>query len=164
MSSIKSMGLHGRQRLSGLSFMAVLLFVFAACGNHYGNFMLSEEVAHTVESGVVLPGFKYYYSGRDTMPYAIMGIDRSYHVPSRYWIFFEPQPEQLKKMSGNIYAKDRYNPYGAQIRDTEGNIIGIWYSNVRFHSVSVDRQNKTVEVLFPNPENDDQPGMAAYDL
>jgi len=93
-----------------------------------------------------------------------MGINRRYQVPSRYWIPFEPTPEQLKKMSGNIYGKQHYDPYGAYIRDTEGNLIGIWYSNVRFKSVKVDQENMTVEVLFPNPENDDQPGIAAYDL
>ncbi|WP_319523172.1 hypothetical protein [uncultured Desulfosarcina sp.] len=120
---------------------------------------MSAEVTNAFETGTVEPDLDYYYAGRDTMPYAIMGIDRQYQVPSRYWISFDPQTEQLKKMSGNIYGKDRYDPYGAQIRDTEGKIIGIWYSNVRFKSVSVDQQKMTVEVLLPNPENDDQPGI-----
>jgi hypothetical protein len=164
MSNKKFMGLYGRQRLFRLSFLAALLLMLTACGSHYGNFSISAEVTHAFETGTVEPDLDYYYAGRDTMPYAIMGIDRSYQVPSRYWSSFDPQPEQLKKMSGNIYGKDRYDPYGAHIRDTEGKIIGIWYSNVRFKSVGVDQQKMTVEVLFPNPENDDQPGMAAYDL
>lgn len=163
MSTKTSIGLHGGRRLSWAGALAVLLLV-AGCGNHYGNFSLSAEVTHTFENGIVQPDFKYYYSGRDTMPYAIMGIDRRYQVPSRYWTALDPQPDQLKKMSGNIFAKDRHDPYGAQILDPEGEVIGIWYSNVRFQSVRVDRQNMTVEVLFPNPENDDQPGIAAYDF
>lgn len=163
MSSIKSMGLHGRQRLLGLSFLAALLLMLTACGSHYGNFSLSAEVTHAFETGTVEPDLNYYYAGRDTMPYAIMGIDRSYQVPSRYWIPFDPNPEQLKKMSGNIYGKDRQDPYGAHIRDTEGKVVGIWYSNVNFKSVSVDKEKMTVEVLFPNPENDDRSGIAAYD-
>ncbi|BBO76412.1 hypothetical protein DSCW_38290 [Desulfosarcina widdelii] len=164
MSTITVIGLHNRRWLSGTIVLAALLLMLTACGSHYGNFSLSGEVTHAFETGTVQPDLDYYYAGRDTMPYAIMGIDRRYQVPSRYWIPFDPQPEQLKKMSGNIYGKDRYDPYGAHIRDTEGKIIGIWYSNVRFKSVSVDQQNMTVEVLFPNPENDDRPGIAAYDL
>jgi hypothetical protein len=159
MSTIPSIGLHCRRRLSGTIVLAALLLMVAACGNHYGNFSLNTEVTQAFETGTVEPDLDYYYAGRDTMPYAIMGIDRRYQVPSRYWISFDPQPEQLKKMSGNIYGKDRYDPYGARIRDAEGEVVGIWYSNVRFQSVSVDRQNNIVQVLFPNPENDDQPGI-----
>lgn len=155
--------MHDRQRLFGLGFLAALLLTVAACGSHYGNFSLSTEVTHAFETGTVESDLDYYYAGRDTMPYAIMGIDPRYQVPSRYWISFDPEPERLKKMSDNIYGKHRYDPYGAHIRDTEGTIIGIWYSNVRFHTVSVDPQNMTVEVLFPNPENDNQTGIAAYD-
>jgi len=164
MSTNTSIRLYGRRRFSIVSFLSALLLMIAACGNHYGNFSLSADVTHAFETGTVEPDLDYYYAGRDTMPYAIMGIERRYQVPSRYWISFDPQPEQLKKMSGNIYGKNHYDPYGSQIRDTAGNVIGIWYSNVRFKSVSVDQQNMTVEVLFPNPENDDRPGMAAYDL
>jgi hypothetical protein len=159
MSTIPSFGLHYRRWLSGTIVLAALLLMIAGCGKHYGNFTLSTEVMHAFENGTIEPDLNYYYAGRDTMPYAVMGIDRRYQVPSRLWIAFEPQPGQLKKMSGNIYAKDRYNPYGAHIRDAEGTVVGIWYSNLRFRSVSVDRQNMTVEVLFPNPENDDQPGI-----
>ena len=48
------------------------------------------------------PEFNYYYTGRDTMPYAIIGIDHGYTVPSRYWIPLDPDPAQLKKMSQKI--------------------------------------------------------------
>jgi hypothetical protein len=159
MSAITLIGLHSRRRLSEAIVLAAVLLTAAACGSHYGNFSVSAEVTHAFETGTVEPDLDYYYAGRDTMPYAIMGIDRSYQVPSRYWIAFDPPPEQLKKMSGNIYGKVLHDPYGAHIRDTEGKIVGIWYSNVRFQSVSVDPQNRTVEVLFPNPENDDRPGI-----
>jgi hypothetical protein len=87
------------------------------------------------------------------MPYAIIGIDRSYTVPSRYWVPFDPEPEMLRKMSGNIYGKLSSDPAGYHIMDPDGKIIGVWFSNVFNYSVSVDQQNRTVEVLFPNPEN-----------
>ena len=159
MSTQTSTGLRGRQRIFGLIFLAALLLTVAACGSHYGRFSLNAKVTHAFETGTVEPDLDYYYAGRDTMPYAIMGIDRRYQVPSRYWISFDPEPERLKKMSGNIYGKDRQDPYGARILDTESKIVGIWYSNVNFKSVSVDKENMTVEVLFPNPENDDRPGV-----
>ena len=91
------------------------------------------------------------------MPYAIIGIDRSYTVPSRYWIPIAPEPAQLKKMSGNMYNEVRDDPYGAYILAPDGKVIGVWYSTVIFRSVKVDQNSRTVEVLFKNPENDDRP-------
>jgi hypothetical protein len=52
-----------------------------------------------------------------------------------------------------MYGKHRYYPAGFHILDPDGKVIGVWYSSVNQYSVSVDQQNRTVEVLFPNPEN-----------
>ena len=131
-----------------------LLAVVTACTHNHGGFVLDAKVTRDFKDGVVRPNLDYYYSGRDTMPYAIMGIEPGYSVPSRYWTAFEPQSEQLKNMSGNVYGKDQYDPYGSFIRDPGGDIIGIWFSNIRSQSVTVDPETKIVEVLFPNPEND----------
>ena len=60
------------------------------------------------------------------MPYAIIGIDRAYTVPSRYWISFTPEPDQLRKMSGNIFQKGRVDPYGSLITSPDDKIVGIW--------------------------------------
>jgi hypothetical protein len=52
-----------------------------------------------------------------------------------------------------MYGKHSYYPAGYHILDPDGNIIGVWFSSVNQYSVSVDQQNRTVEVLFRNPEN-----------
>jgi len=87
------------------------------------------------------------------MPYAIMGIDPGYAISSTLWITFEPQPEQVRKMSSNIYGKHRYDPQGFNIMDPDGAIVGIWFSSLHFPSVKIDQQNRTVEVRYKNPEN-----------
>jgi hypothetical protein len=130
-----------------------LVLLAAACTKNYGRFIKNAEVDLAFRQGDHQRGYRYFYAGRDTMPYAIIGIDTNYTVPSRYWIPFTPEPERLRKMAGNMYGKHRYNPAGYHILDPEGNVIGVWYSSVNQYSVSVDQQNRTVEVLFPNPEN-----------
>jgi hypothetical protein len=57
-------------------------------------------------------------------------------------------------MTGNMYWKMRYDPYGSNILASDGTIIGVWFSSVRNRSAKVDQQQRTVEVLFQNPEND----------
>jgi hypothetical protein len=130
-----------------------LAFIFAGCGNNYGGFSKSAQVDLAFRNGDSQSDYNYYYQGRGNMPYAIIGIDRSYTVPSRYWIPFEPDTEQLKKMSENMYGKHRYYATGFYILDPAGNTIGVWYSGVGNRSVRVDPENRTVDILFPNPEN-----------
>ena len=143
-----------RVRLGGWVALAVLVLMAAGCNQNYSRFSMDAQVSQAFQTGAVPPEFNYYYTGRDTMPYAIIGIDRTYTVPSRYWIPFEPEPETLKKMTGNIYGNDRYNPYGFQMLAPDGTIIGVWFSNIRFRTVKVDQQARTVDVLYKNPEND----------
>jgi hypothetical protein len=138
----------GRIAVAGL-----LIMLIAGCAGNYGSFSKNVQVGNDFYSGNFQSDYHYYYSGRDNMPYAIIGIDQDYTVPSKYWIRFDPEPEKLKKMAGNMYGKHQYNPYGYHILDPEGTIIGIWFSSVRQPSVGVDPENLTVEVLFRNPEN-----------
>lgn len=133
--------------------VAALMLIFAGCNNTYGRFTRDAQVDQAFRTGAHQPEYNYYYSGRDDMPYAIIGIEQNYTVPSRYWIPFEPEPALLKKMSGNVYGKDLYQPYGSVIRDPEGKAIGVWYSSVFERSVTVDQENRTVQILFRNPEN-----------
>jgi hypothetical protein len=142
-----------RVRPGGYIALAVLVLMLAGCTNNYGHFTKSTEVDLAFRQGDHQPDYHYFYAGRDNMPYAIIGIDSSYTVPSRYWIAFEPESKQLKKMTGNMYGKHSYYPAGYHILDPDGNIIGVWYSSVNQYSVSVDQQNRTVELLFRNPEN-----------
>lgn len=132
--------------------------VFLGCARNYGRFAIDRQVAQDFRAGVIRPEYRYYYSGRDTMPYAIIAIERTWRVPSRYWTPFDPEPGQLMRMSGNIYDEVQQNPYGASIKAPNGESIGFWYSNVFNRSVRVDPEQRTVEILFTNPENDDRPG------
>ena len=138
--------------------IVIAFSMFFGCMKNYGRFTIDDQVARDVLSGVSDPQLRYYYTGRDTMPYAIIGIDRAYHIHSPYWIEFDPAPDRLKKMSQKIYANIQDDAYGARMISTAGRWIGIWYSNVFSRSVRVDEKKKTVQVLFVNPENDNRPG------
>jgi hypothetical protein len=133
-----------------------VLALFSGCSmQSYGRFALDSKVGQDFRKGVIQPKYQYYYAGRNNVPYAIIGIDAAYTVPSRYWIPFKPQPGQLERMSANIFDEVDYTPYGAHILAPDGSIIGVWYSNVLIRSVSVDQKHHTVQVLFKNPENKD---------
>lgn len=138
---------------------ALVALLVSGCMKNYGRFTLDDQVSQAFRSGSIQTDYQYYYSGRQTMPYAIMAIDRRYSVPSKFWVPFEPDPEQLKTMSGSIFDQNRYPSYGYRILDPNGVVIGIWYASARDHSVRVDQENRTVTVLFTNPENDNHPSF-----
>lgn len=145
---------RARIRIAGavLASSVSIFLLLGGCTKNYGSFSLDDQVRQDFRSGTVRPDLDYYYAGRDTMPYAIIGLDPSYSVPEKHWIPFAPQAEQLRNMSGNIYGKDQYNSYGARIMDPAGKVIGIWYSNVADHTVKMDPDKRTVHLLFKNPE------------
>mgnify|MGYP001549647492 CR=1 FL=1 len=132
---------------------AALAVGLSGCLQSYGRFSRDAQVSQAFRSGAVPPTLNYFYAGRETMPYAIMGIAPGYTIPSPLWIAFAPEPEQLRAMSSNIYGKYRYDPHGFNILDADGAIVGIWFSSLHFPSVKVDQQNRTVEVQYKNPES-----------
>ena len=133
-----------------------LVFVFSGCAANYGSFKVDAEVAQTIRSGERQEGYQYYYSGRETMPYAIIGVDQQYTVSSPYWTAFSPPAQQLKLMSRNIFGKNRSQPYGAQILAPDGQVVGVWYAILIDRTVRVDAENRTVDVFFKNPESRNQ--------
>ena len=146
---------NSRTRASVATLCAVVaLTIFSyGCSSNYGRFSKDAQVSQAFQNGAVQPDFSYYYSGRDTMPYAILAVDHGYTVPSRYWIPFDPEPVQLKKMSQNIYRYYYSDPYGSNILDPDGKVVGVWYSNLLHKRLTVDPNNRTVQVLFQNPES-----------
>jgi hypothetical protein len=141
-----------RFSLSLLNSMILMIYLAGCLQSVSGGFSRDDQVSTAFRTGTVPTELTYFFTGRDTMPYAIMGVDPSYTVPSTYWIPFEPTPEQLRSMSSNIYGKDRYDPYGFSILAPDGAPIGIWFSNLRFPNVRVDQENRTIDVLYRNPE------------
>ena len=138
----------------------ILLVLLSGCFATYGRFALDRQVDTDFQHGVVRAELDYYYAGRETMPYAVIGIDRSYTVPSRYWIPFEPDSAMLRTMGDRIFSEPLDRPDGARILDPHGRTIGIWYSTIHIRSVRVDETQRTVQVLFHNPENVDEPVSA----
>lgn len=131
---------------------ALLTLLLTGCMKNYGSFTFDDQVSQSFRNGSIQTGYRYYFAGRDNLPYAIIAIDPSYSVPSRNWVPFEPTPEQLQKMSANTMGAGEWVANGAYIRDPGGTVIGLWYSGLRSQSVRVDPDQRIVEVMFTVPQ------------
>lgn len=132
------------RRTATLFIGLVAVTVFTGCTQTYGRFIRDDQVDQAFKTGAFPQGLDYYYSGRSTKPYAIIGVGRNYNVPSGIWVAVEPG--KLKKMSENMQGADGFN-----MLDHYGNVVGVWYSKLNNRSVKVDQQNHSIEVMFQNP-------------
>ncbi len=109
--------------------LLVLSVALMGCGGSYGNIERSREVGRMFESVEILPDHKYYYSGPDAIPYALIGIHENYTLQSKYWKSIDLTKEQLGMwMMFGMQGSLGFPPNGSYIYGPNGEKIGVWYS------------------------------------
>jgi hypothetical protein len=111
--------------------LLILVTVFSGCFANYGRLRLSKEVDNTFKDAIVLPEHKYYYSGSDVRPNAILAIHNSYTLRTSLWKEVDIDSEQLRKwilFMNEQLPEYSIRTYGSRILDPEGKQVGIWYS------------------------------------
>lgn len=124
-----------RMRL-GFSITAVALawslsLVCAGCSGRYGSIRLDARVARDLSAARVLPGHRYYTTGSELGPAAIVAMreDRSLRGA---WREIAATPALLAKLSAEMQGTRLAPPDGAVILDDRGERIGIWFSYLSF--------------------------------
>jgi len=139
-------------RFSQFCFKAGLLLVsvlISGCFENYGRLKHNAEVSRAFQTYQVEPDYKYYYYGRTNMPYAIVGIDRTYHMRSRVWREVDQDTEKFRKMIFWTWEDIRYAyqsnfTQGAYILDPEGKKVGIWYSGLWWAAIRFEDDRRIV--------------------
>ena len=110
--------------------LIILTAVFSGCSANYGQLKLSTEVSKTFENATVLPDHKYYYSGGDARPRAILAIHNSHKLRTSLWKEVDLDPERLKNwiLFMTEFRGYSFRTYGSRVLDPEGKQLGIWYS------------------------------------
>lgn len=131
--------------------VAVILvaLLISGCFGNYGRLKHNVAVSRAFQNYQVEPDYKYYYYGRTNMPYAIVGIDRAYHMRSRVWREVDQDTEEFQNMVFWVwedirYAYQRNFSRGAYILDPEGNRVGIWYSGLWWAAIRFEENNRIV--------------------
>ena len=136
------------------TYVLLLIFLLSGCAapQNQGRIIRSDEVNHMVESGIVLPGHTYYYTGPEIEPDAIIAIANSYTLKSKYWIKVENVSESLhdwNRIIDNAYRYRYRNVYeGSWIITPGGNKAGFWYSKYG-HSVIHFPDDSSIIIYTP---------------
>jgi len=101
----------------------------------------------------ILPNYKYYYTGSDSQPNYIIGIDDRYQLTSKLWKPVDLTPEMLKNWINYIRPRVGYSPelYGADILDLNGNRVGLWYSVRDWRLLGTASVNEKNQVSVTRP-------------
>ncbi len=136
-----------------LAFSGVVLlmlgFILSGCFKAYGNLRGNPSITLQFKEAQVPEEYRYYYNGREFMPYAVVGIRPDIRFNSRMWTPVDPKGEKFKRMLNFMYFPyHQEDPVGSEILDPQGRQIGIWYSTYRHTAVKVEKDG-SLSILSP---------------
>jgi len=149
--------MESRRSIRFCLLMALCLSATACAGHlfkNYGRIDPRGETTRTFESYQVNPEFRYYISGSDLYPNALMGLKRAYRLdPRTLWKEVAMTPEKMKEIVENMKTKAfEYHQfqYGFEMSDDTGQPIGVWYSLLTARTFLHMEENGTVRIDTPD--------------
>ena len=142
------------RKVSGVVLGLVVLILMAGCATgNKARLDRSQEVWKAFQQGEVMSGYRYYTTGVENSPDAILGVKEGYTLVTERWTERAMSQELLKQVDGLMDLK--FSPMGggllgSWVLDDEGERIGIWYSPVGLTGVKMLGENK-VQVNPPDP-------------
>ena len=151
---------HQPNRLAGPRALlaAFVLALVAGCSANYGRLEIDSAVEQAFRNYEMLDDYRYYYSGRENKPSAIIGIDPAFQFSSKLWTAIEPL--QFRSMVGRMFP-DYGFLYGAYILAPDGRKAGVWYSWVNIFTAKFEEDR--IIVFSPEPHADVDGGSASGD-
>jgi hypothetical protein len=123
---------------------------------NYGRFNPRDEVQQAFATYQVNTDFRYYISGPDLNPTALMGLNRSHRLdPATTWREVQMTPERMKEIVEHMNTKAlTYNDFqkGFELLDNSGRPIGVWYSLTRARTSLQIQADGTVRIDTPDLE------------
>ena len=157
MQLLKNIAKVKKTTLLGVLVLIVMLSVLTGCATtankKSSGIVTSREATEIWHSYEILPNYHYYYSGPDTQPKFIIGIDDKYQFTSKLWKPVDLTPDMLKNWFNYIRPRVGYSqdPFGSFITDSKGEQIGLWYSvrDWRLTGTASVGENNKVAVTRP---------------
>ncbi len=115
-----------------------------------GSLKRQHEITNLFLNNEIIPGYDYYYNGRDQWPSAIMAIDSIYSIRSDFWKPVGLQGEELSVwLRETTISKEsrRTRLNGAEILDPSGKRVGVFFS--KFDNLITKFEVDNVIQVFP---------------
>jgi hypothetical protein len=125
----------------------------ASCAGNYGWVVYKDNVREMLATGQFPSDHTFHYNGPEASPRAVISIQNSYQLESKYWKPVPVFPDSLKEwMDSRVrhgYYKSRKN--GSAIKSHDGSQIGIWYSVGNFKNAATIKMIDDNSVFVVTP-------------
>ncbi len=146
------------KRKSGIHLFMALCLVLTACTGqlfrNYGRIDSNREVTNAFERYEVNPNVRYYISGSDVYPNAILGLHREHRLdPETLWKEVDMTPERMKEIVEHMRVKASellQFQYGFEIMDNGGRPIGVWYSMLESRTFVQVKKDGIIRIDTPD--------------
>lgn len=132
-----------------------LCLVTLACATleNYGRIDPSAAATRAFEEARVDPGYRYYISGPDLNPNALLALHRSYRIdPATLWRETAMSEARMREFVAGMKAKAATRMdtlQGFALTDPAGRPIGVWYSILRARTSLRINADGTVRIDTP---------------
>lgn len=133
-----------------------IVFFMSRSGENYGKLKPSDSATASFESHSQVTDFDYYYSGTESHPLAIIGVEKKFRFDSaKHWMKVKPGEDSLEQLIAGMQSKagqKNQNLRGFEMVDQRGEHVGEWYSAIGIQAVIKRTGIDSVEVWPPSPE------------
>ena len=138
-------------RLSGsIIWSFIVLAALSGCAmSNYGRLQSSPDITRAFETYQIMPDHTYYYRGTFSQPFVMVGINKNYALNSKLWLEVDPHSKDFRTLIDRISLQGSggtTQPWGFNILDHSGNVIGVWYSAIRGAAVEVNENGQIVNL------------------
>ena len=135
--------------------LSLVIFSLTACLGSYGRLQRSNDVSKTFERHEVRADHRYYTTGPEARPMAILAVNRAYTLKSSLWRAVDMTPDLLGRLVVGMTDQLGYTPaiLGAVITDPDGKQAGLGYSPHSSISIRFEPENIMI-VSLPSTESD----------
>jgi hypothetical protein len=146
--------MNSRRNVGFCMLLIAGLTTIACAGRLYGRIDGSAEATLAFERYSVNPAYRYYISGSDVYPNALIGLSRDYHLdPETLWKEVEMTPKLMKELVDQMKARASQlmqSPQGFNLVDDQGRVIGVWYSLITARTFIEMKKDGIVRIDTPD--------------
>ncbi len=136
-------------------FIGVIVFFVSRSGENFGMLRPSADATADFQSYRMVPDHDYWFSGPESCPVAIIGVERRFRFDSAgRWVRVNGE-DAMKRLVTGMQSKSlqmNRNLSGFEMVDQRGERIGAWYSAPGIQAVIKRTGIDSVEIFPPSPE------------
>jgi len=151
--------LSGAGGASVLMAVFIVFFSLTGCVATSGKLQSNRALLDQYKNKALSRGYNYYYCGRSTIPYAVVGIDTAYGFEDRLCFKILSKEAVYQKIGNLSDLHMNSGPLsGSDILDGQGKKVGVWFSRYASTPVRVDQETRMVAVFNPYDPNENSLG------